>query len=130
MKVEDVMSRDVLIVSPDLTVPDVARMMSEKEATSALVVEHDKPLGIVTEHDFLARLLALNKEARTTKIREIMSSPVVDIGPEVSIFDAIVIMRKRNFSQLPVMQKGKLAGIVTLDSLLKFVATFFSAHRM
>ncbi len=123
------MVAQVPTVSPDEAATAVARLMAEKEATSVIVVSGGKPIGIVAEHDFISRLLAKEKDPRSAKIGDIMSSPLVDIAAEASIFDAITLTRKRKFSQLPVMEDGKLVGIVTLDSLLGVVASFFGAHR-
>jgi len=129
MKVRQYMVGHVTTVSPDDNVTSVARLMAEREVTSVVVVSGGRPSGIVAEHDFISRLLAKEKDPRTTKVSEIMSSPLVDISPEASIFDAVALMRKRNFSQLPVMEGDKLVGIVTLDSLLGVLASFFGAHR-
>jgi len=123
------MDANAATVSPDEPAAAVARLMAEKEVTSVVVISGGKPIGIVTEHDFISRLLANERDARSVKIADIMSSPLVDISPEASIFDAIATMRKRNFSQLPVTEGGRLVGIVTLDSLLGVLATFFGAHR-
>lgn len=129
MKVGDLMSRDVLTVRGDQNIVQVTELMREKNASCALVTEDLTPLGIVTENDFVVRVLAANKDPKLTKVTEIMSSPVIHITPDVSILDAIVLMRERDFSQLPVVENERLTGVVRLTDLMRYLAGFFSAHR-
>ena len=130
MRVSDVMVSDVLTVGPLETIPKVARLMSQREASSILIVEGGKPVGIATERDFLERLLSKGKDPKKTAIKEIMSSPLVTMSPDMGTIEALRLMKKTRYSQLPVMKGNKLVGVVSLTDLMLFLSTFFSAQNL
>jgi CBS domain-containing protein len=130
LKVKDVMVRPVITVKPGTSAREAAQVMVQHQIGSIIIAEGDKPLGIATERDFMERLLAAGKDPDKTAVDEIMTSKLVDISPEASVFDAIRLMRAHRYSQLPVTQDGKLVGIVGLADLMHVLATFIMAERI
>ncbi len=115
---KEVMTREVCTAAPDETLHAAAKKMIEFGVGSIVVVDEGEPRGIVTEKDILSKVVAKNKTPSEVKLREIMSSPVITILPTTSIREATRIMIKRGIRRLPVIDNGKLVGIVTDTDIL------------
>jgi len=118
-KVKDVMTKTVITIESNKTVSEAAALMAEKDVGNLIVMENNVPIGIVTERDFVRRLLATGK-SRNLKISEIMSTPLRVIDPEAPIKEAARRMVRKRIRRLPVIKDNKLVGIVT--------ATDFARH--
>ena len=125
MEIREVMIKNVATVGAGALVPEASKIMSEREIGSIVVVEEGKPIGIATERDFLKRVLAKDKDPRTVKIGEVMSSPVITISPQSSVADAIALMRKKNVRRLVVVEEEKVIGIVTSKDFMEYFAYFY-----
>ena len=125
MEIREVMIKNVATVGAGALVPEASKIMSEREIGSIVVVEEGKPIGIATERDFLKRVLAKDKDPRTVKIGEVMSSPVITISPKSSVADAIALMRKKNVRRLVVVEGEKVVGIVTSKDFMEYFSYFY-----
>ncbi len=119
-KISDVMTKNVITVKKGSTVIEVVKLMTRHGISCVIVVEDSyKPTGIVTERDMVRRVLNNSLDPRTTKIDEIMSSPVMTMSPGKRITDAINLMQKYHFRRAVIADKGdKLMGILTQSDLL------------
>ena len=88
LKVEDVMVEDVITVEADQTVKKAIDLMNENEIGSLIVVKQGKAVGIVTERDMLARVLARSRNPERTKVSEVMSAPLVVADPKMELEEA------------------------------------------
>ncbi|MBS7627077.1 CBS domain-containing protein [Candidatus Bathyarchaeota archaeon] len=119
MLVRDVMSGNVKTVRPNSTILEVVRKMNKFDVGSVVVVEGDRPVGIITERDILRRVLEVTLAPEALKAKEIMSSPLVTIGDHATLEEAARMMAERNIKKLPVVQDGRLIGIVTTTDIVK-----------
>jgi CBS domain-containing protein len=119
LKVEDVMVEDVISVSEKATVKEAAELMNQHEIGCLVVVEGGKPVGIVTETDMVKRVIVKPIDPEKTRVREIMSMPLVVVGPQMNLDDASKIMRKRKIKKLPVIEKERLVGLVTMTDIVR-----------
>lgn len=101
-----------LVVEADDSVVDAARLMREKQVGSIIVAEEKTrmPLGILTEWDLLSRVIAEGKSAAKTRVREVMSAPLVKIDANAKVGDALRIMVNRGIRRIAVMEGGVLVG--------------------
>jgi CBS domain-containing protein len=129
LNVRELMGKDFVIVKPGTKITAATQVMKERGSSCVVVGESKKPVGIVTENDFVVRVLSAGKDPHTTPVSAIMSSSLIHVEPETSILDAIAIMHEKNFSQLPVLQRGRMVGLVRLTDLMRYLVGFFSAHR-
>lgn len=120
--IADIMNRLVTTVDVSMKVIDVAKIMAREKVGCVVVVERGKAVGIVTERDMLERILAAGRDPSKTTIGEIMSSPLIQVGEDSSILEAIRKMRRHNIRRLAVMEGEKLVGIVTDKDILRAVA--------
>jgi len=114
-------SRPPIIVFADDAVTDAAKLMRDKSAGSVLVAENtstkDQPIGILTEWDLLSKVIAAERDAAVTRVREVMSSPLQKIEGEARVSDAMRIMLNRGIRRLAVVEDGVLMGTVTQSQL-------------
>ncbi|MHA7816606.1 MAG: putative nucleotidyltransferase substrate binding domain-containing protein [Pseudohaliea sp.] len=111
------MSTDLLCMPPDAPVQAVAAAMAERRVSSAFISEGDQLLGIVTDRDLRTRCLAAGLPA-STAVRGIMTPDPEGIGPEDTIFNATLLMTQRGFHHLPVLDAGRLVGVITTSDLI------------
>lgn len=117
--VMEVMSRNPASVEPQETIDLVSKLMKDKGIGSLIVVKKGKPVGIVTEKDIVAKVVAKDAKPSEVKVKEIMSSPVKTIHPHDSIEDAAKLMAESSIRRLVVSEKKKLVGIITENDILK-----------
>jgi len=120
LNVEDVMVEEVVTVETDATVQKAVDLMNKHEIGCLIVVLRGKPVGIITERDMLKRVLAKSRDPEKIKVSEIMSAPIIVSKPEMEIEDAVKLMFRSKIKKLPVVQKGRLIGLVTLTDLTRF----------
>jgi CBS domain-containing protein len=119
LKVRDVMVREVITVDEDSTVKEAVDVMNEFQIGSLIVLEKGKAMGIVTERDFLRRVLAGAKDVLNTKVKEIMTTPLVVVEPSMDLEDAVKLMFQSKIKKLAVVDANKLVGIVTLTDIAR-----------
>lgn len=119
LTVRDVMVKEVITVDEDSTVKEAVDVMNEFQIGSLIVLERGKAVGIVTERDFLRRVLAKAKDVMNTKVREIMTTPLVVVEPSMDLEDAVKLMFQSKIKKLVVVDAKKLVGIVTLTDIAR-----------
>ena len=108
-------------VSPDVPVYEAVATMAANGIGAVLVIEHGDLLGILSAKDYGTRVVLKEKNGRDVRTREVMTTPVVTVSPDVKIVDAMEIMTTKKIRHLPVLENGKLAGVVTLSDLVRAV---------
>ena len=113
------MEQKALITArPDTTVAKAAQLMAARKVGAVLVLEHDGLVGIFTERDVVFRVIAQGLDAGTTRLSEVMTSPAQTVDPEKSFGYALLLMHENGFRHLPVVENGKLLGIVSARNAL------------
>jgi CBS domain-containing protein len=120
LKVDDVMVEEVITVEADETVKKAIDLMNENEIGCLIVVKQGKAVGILTERDMLARVLARSRNPERTKVSEVMSAPLVMADPKMELEEAARLMFKMKVKKLPVVSNGELVGLITLTDLARF----------
>ena len=121
-RVEDYMTEEVVFANLTDSLQSAAAKMAERDIGSIVIVQEGKPIGIVTERDFVRRVAALGKDSRTLTVADIMSTPLVTVGPECDINSAAKIMTDNNIKRLPVVEGERLVGIITSFDIAKVMA--------
>src|SRR5256712_12794390 len=117
--VAEVMSKTPVTASPDETVDRAAATMRTRDIGSLIIVDAGKPIGIVTERDVVTKLVAANKVPSSMRVRDIMSSPVVAVGPKEEVVQAARLMSDRKIRRLAVVDSGKLIGVITENDIVR-----------
>ena len=124
--VRDVMSKDVKVVRPNSSVKEVVATMNKFDIGSIVVVQGNRPVGIITERDILRRIVQPCLAPETLIARQVMTSPVLTTTEMASIDEAAELMAKKRVKKLPVVDKQKLVGIVTFTDIVAKVPTMLS----
>jgi CBS domain-containing protein len=111
---------DVLRIDADASVLEAVRMMVEENVGSLLITEDGRIAGIVTERDYLRRVTLEGRAEEETRVREIMSSPLVVVTPGTSIDECMAVMTDRRIRHLPVAEGGEVVGLVSIGDLVRF----------
>ena len=127
--VKEAMRAKPLTCKPLITIKRVAEMMREKRVGSSIVVSEGKPIGIITESDILKKVVAEGRDSRKVKVQEVMTTPLVNVDPYVTIEQAMKIMNKHNIRRLPVIEKGRLQGIITEKDIFRMSPTLLEISR-
>ena len=113
------MVENVISVKAYDTVKKAAELMNLHGISSLIVVDSEKPVGIITERDMLNRVLNKSKITTKERVGEIMSKPVVTGSPDMRAGDAAKLMIERDIKKLPIVENGRLVGLVSLTDLLR-----------
>ncbi len=123
VRIRDLMIGKVITVDSDHTVRHAAGIMNRCEVGCVIVLEKERVVGILTERDILKRIVAVAKDPEKTFVREVMSRPVIVVGPDAAIEDAVMLMFQHKIKKLPVVEsrcgKGELVGLVTLTDIAR-----------
>ena len=119
LKVKDVMVTDLVTVEADISVKKAVKVMNDFEIGCLIVVEKGQAIGIVTERDVLKRIVVEGRNPEETLVRDIMSKPLIVVDPETSLKEAIEVMFKHKIKKLPVIDGGKLVGLVTFTDIAR-----------
>lgn len=118
-KLKKIMVENVVTILPNDTVRKAAHLMNLHEISCLVVVNSGKPVGIVTERDMLKRVLNHSRTSAKTKVTDIMSKPVTTASPDMRAGDAAKLMLEHNIKKLPIVENGRLVGLVSLTDLLR-----------
>ena len=122
--VADAMRQEFITVAPEDTLGEVAeRMVEEKKGGAVVVMDYGRMIGILTERDLL-RAIAYRVHTSEARVREWMTEDPITVPPETTLDEASQLMLDKNFRHLPVVEGGRVVGVV---SLRRAVATMQSA---
>jgi CBS domain-containing protein len=111
---------DVFEIDGGASVFEAVQLMVEMNTGSLLVTEGGEITGIVTERDYLRRVTLEGRAERETAVREIMSSPLIVASPQTTIDECMALMTDRRIRHVPVVEEGRVVGLVSIGDLVKF----------
>lgn len=120
LKVEDVMVREVITIDENSTVKEAADVMNKFEIGCLIAIRKGKAVGIITERDLLKRVVAEAKDVNKTRVKDVMSSPLVVVEPCMDLEEAVKLMFQMKIKKLPVVDEKRLVGLVSLTDIARF----------
>ena len=120
MKVRDIMSTPIVTEDEDTPMIDIARDMKELGIGSVVITSEGNPagIGIITERDIALKVLLKDRKASEVKAKEIMSSPLITIEPDIPVEKACELIAEKRIKRLPVIENGILIGIISVRNIL------------
>ncbi len=118
---------EVWSIAPDATVYDAIAMMAEKNIGALVVTQGKQLVGILSERDYTRKVMLRGKRSRETVVREIMSTQLTTVDPKESVDDCLRFMTEKRVRHLPVVEDGKLCGVISIGDLVKHVISVQSA---
>jgi len=108
-------------VAPDTTVLQALKLMAERNVSAVLVTEGERLVGIFTERDYARKVVLKGLASKDTKVGDLMTQNVLTISPSHTVDDCMAIMTNNHIRHLPVVDKGRLTGIVSIGDAVKSV---------
>ena len=121
--VRDIMIKDLLTISENETALKAAQVMTEKGVSSLIVLANDQPIGIVTERDFIKKICVKELKVSSVRVRDMMSRIRTSASPDTPIDVAVQRMVNNRIRRLPIIENGKVVGIITVTDLAKHLRT-------
>ena len=116
--VKDIMKKDLVTADSAKSIKDAASLMNSQDVGCVIVTKDNTPVGILTERDFVKKIAAEEKEL-SEPISQVMSSPLISVKPDDTVWDAAEIMKIKNIHKIPVQDGNEVVGIVTATDLVK-----------
>jgi CBS domain-containing protein len=121
MTIAHVMTKSVISVDSTMTINETAKMMEDAKVGAVIVMENNKPVGIVTDRDFAVKVAAHAYQI-SVPVKQIMSSPLVSINSDETIRAASDLMHSKGVRKLPVIDDGNVVGIITATDIVNLLA--------
>jgi CBS domain-containing protein len=112
---------ELWVISPDATVYDAVALMAERGVGALPVLDGTRLVGIVTERDYARKVVLQDRSSRTTKVATIMTRAVVCATLDQSVQECMALMTERRFRHLPVLDGGRMVGMISVGDLVKAV---------
>lgn len=122
MKAKDVMVKDVVKVNSCTLVDNAVKMMNKNNIGCLIIEDNGEARGIVTQRDLLEKVLEKAKDPRKLVVSDIMTKRLVVGNPDMEIHEAAKLMFKRKIKKLPIVENGKLIGLITLTNIARTVS--------
>ncbi|MGE3859018.1 MAG: cyclic nucleotide-binding/CBS domain-containing protein [Nitrososphaeraceae archaeon] len=123
------MSKDLLSISENETALKAAQLMNEKGVSSLIVLSGEQPIGIITERDFIKKICLKDLRLSSVKVGDMMSKIRTFASPDTTIDVAVQRMVNNRIRRLPIMENGRLIGIITVTDLAKHLRTILLLNR-
>ena len=107
-------------VAPEATVFEAIKLMAEKNIGSLLVMSGDRLVGLFTERDYTRKVALHGKTSKATKVQEILSNKVISATPDHTVEECMKLMTENRVRHLPVLENGKVTGIVSIGDLVNW----------
>jgi len=117
-KIGEVMEKNVIVSSPNESIYECAQKMAHRRVSSLIIVDGLSVIGIITEQDIARKVVAKGLKIRTTPVSIVMSKMITSIDPNREIQDAIQLMGNNEIKHLPVIENGKLVGIISSKDIV------------
>ena len=109
----------IYTIAPTASVFDALKQMAEKSIGALVVTEGEQVVGIITERDYARKVILMARSSKETPVRDIMTSPVMYVRPDHTSEQCMVLMTENRLRHLPVMDSGKLVGLISIGDLVK-----------
>jgi CBS domain-containing protein len=114
---------EVYHTGPENTVYEAIEKMADKDIGALLVMEGENLRGIITERDYRNKVILKGRTSKSTKVKEIMSTDLYSVEPSDTVETCMALMTDRKFRHLPVLEDGKVVGVISIGDLVKAVIT-------
>lgn len=112
---------DLHTISPDATVFDAIELMAEKNIGALLVMSGERLMGVVSERDYTRKVALKGKSSRDTRVREIVSIPMIAASPSHTVEQCMRLMTENRVRHLPVLERDEVIGIVSIGDLVNWI---------
>ena len=120
-QIRDIMEKNVITIDKNRTAQEAAKIISEKDISFLVVMNNGLPEGVLSESDFVRKIVSENKKSTDVPVSEIMSYKFRSVGPTTTIEDAVQKMLNNNIRRLLILEDEKLVGVITQTDLASYL---------
>jgi CBS domain-containing protein len=113
--------RAIFRIAPDESVLEAIRSMAQHHVGALVVMREQELVGIVSERDYARKVVLMGRSSSDTPVSEIMTTAVTTVGPDTAVEECMRLMTERRIRHLPVMESGRVGGVVSIGDLVKAV---------
>ncbi|MDM0011002.1 CBS domain-containing protein [Variovorax sp. J22P168] len=106
-------------IAPSASVYEAVALMAEKNVGALLVMDGERIVGMVTERDYARKVVLLSRSSKETPLRDVMTAAVIYVRPDQTTEDCMALMTQSRIRHLPVLDNGKLVGLISIGDLVK-----------
>lgn len=117
----DKKGRGIHAIQPDASVFDALKMMAENDIGSLVVLDGDTLVGLITERNYAREIILKGRTSAKTQVRDIMTTKISCVRPDQSVDECMALMTVRTVRHLPVLEDGKLVGIVSIGDMVNSI---------
>ena len=110
---------EIHTISPDATVFDAIKLMSDLGVGALLVMEGSRLVGVISERDYTRNVILKGRSSNSTLVQDIMTKKVICLSPDNNIDECMALMNENQIRHLPIMEKGDVVGVVTIMDVIK-----------
>lgn len=126
ISINEVISREVVTIDSSKTAVEAAKLMTQKKIGALLILEDCKLAGIITERDLVRRVYSAELNPKEVKVSSFMSKPVITAESNLDLGEAAALMSTHKIRRLPIVEKGKIVGILTSRDIVSHFMKYFS----
>ena len=117
----EVKGSEVYSIGPEVPVVEAIRLMAQRGIGALVVLQGDRLAGVVSERDYARKVVLQGRSSSSTRVDEIMTGDVVQVGPDDSVDRCMQLVTERRLRHLPVVEQGRVIGVVSIGDLVKAV---------
>jgi CBS domain-containing protein len=106
-------------IVPTASMFDALTLMAEKNIGALLVMDGETIVGLLSERDYARKIVLMGRSSKETPVRDVMTCPVMYVGPQQSTEECMALMTEKRLRHLPVLDDGKLIGLISIGDLVK-----------
>ena len=130
MKAEEIMVKKVVTIKPEISIHKAVKLMNKNKIGCLMVLYKKKVIGIITESDMLKKVLEECKNPKKTKVSEIMTQQVIVGNKNMELLEATRLMFEKKIKKLPIIDKSRLVGIVTLTDIARTASVDIKTKKL
>lgn len=117
----EVKGTEIISIGQEASVFDAIQLMADRSIGSLLVLDGARLLGIVTERDYARKVILKGRSAKTTDVREIMTTDVISAATGQTVNECMTLMTERRIRHLPVVEDGEVLGVISIGDLVNAI---------
>ena len=125
IKVQNIMTQDVIIMPPSASIMEAARLITSKSVSSLVIIDKNKPVAVISESDIIKGITS-----KKTKVKDVMDKKFMAVSPKTNFSEISRALRENEIKRFPVVENEKLIGLITETDIIEATRDFTRIHQI